>query len=184
MDKYIQIFIDFIPNDKSFVDTLMPRYKEEFHLLGYYIEMHSASLSCKDDESMRELFDFLDGNGFEVIYPQVTNPFDVYPVRLIPIYERTITKEIEGLDEAIKKIQSAFSEYFPVQTCSLSYTSVEADERPILECEKFYTPRPLWICLRRRMELLQLVSESCGRSFTLYGRPPQRLSWCISMDYL
>ena len=176
MDKYIQIFIDFIPNDKSFVDELMPRYEEEFYLLGYYIEKHIASLSCRDGRSMEELFDFLDGNGFEVIYPQVKNPYDVYPVQLIPIYERTVTKETEDLDEAIKKIQSTFSEYFSVQTYSLSYTSVEADERPILECEKLYTPRPIWICLRRRMELLRLVSESCGRGFTLYGRPPQRLS--------
>jgi hypothetical protein len=172
MDKYIQIFIDFIPNDKSFVDILMPQYEKEFHLLGYYIDQHSASLSCKDDESMEELYDFLDGNGFEVIYPSVANPFDVYSVRLIPLYERPITKEIEDLDEAIKKIQSTFSEYFPVQETVLSYTSMEDNKRYILEYKKLLASWAFWLRVCRRVELLQLVSESCGRSFTLYGRPP------------
>lgn len=167
MDKYIQIFIDFIPSDKSFINMLMPKYEEEFNVLGYYINMHSESLYCKDDESMEELYDFLDGNGFEVIYPQVTNPYNDYPIRLIPIY----TKEIEDIDEAIKKIQSTFSEYVPVQTCSLSYTSVEMDEGPVLEYKELYTPRPLWICLRRCLEFLRLVSAGWSRSASL-PRPP------------
>lgn len=173
MDKLIQSFIDFIPNDKCFVETLMPKYEEQFHILGMYIESHSKSLYCKDTEFMEELFDFLDGNGFEVIRPQVKNPYDTHPIQLIPMYilEEEIEEVNERLEEAIEKIQSAVSGYVPVQTCTLSYTSMEVDERPILECEELYTPRPIWICLRRCLEFLRLVSAGWGGSSTL-PRPP------------
>ena len=65
MDRFIQIFIDFIPSDKKFVEDLMPKYAKEFRTLGIYIERHSTSLKCIDSDFMEELFDFLDGNGFE-----------------------------------------------------------------------------------------------------------------------
>ena len=178
MDKYIQIFIDFIPNDKSFIDTLMPKYEKEFRTIGMYIEEHSASLTCRDNEFMEELFDFLDGNGFEVIRPRVKNPYNTYPIELIPIYERTvetITKEIEEENErlkaALEKLQSTISEYVPVQTCTLSYASMEVDEGPVLEYEELYTPRPIWICLHRLLELLRILSES-RRGSTPLPRPP------------
>ena len=182
MDKYIQIFIDFIPNDKSFIDMLMPKYESEFRTIGMYIEEHSSTLMCSDNEFMEELFDFLDGNGFEVIRPRVKNPYDIHPIQLIPIYERTITqgiytitKEIEEENEklkaAIEKLQSTLSEYVPVQTCSLSYTSVEDGEGYILEYSQLSTPRPIWICLRRCLEFLRLVSAGWGGSSTL-PRPP------------
>ena len=182
MDKYIQIFIDFIPNDKSFVDTLMPKYEKEIRTLGIFIEKHSTTLNCHDNEFMEELLDFLDGNGFEVIHPQVSNPYNTHPIKLIPIYEHTITqgietitkeieKENEKLKAALEKIQSTLSEYVPVQTCTLSYASMEMDEGPVLECEELYAPRPIWIYLRRRMEFLRLVSAGWGGSTTL-PRPP------------
>ena len=178
MDKYIQIFIDFIPNDKSFVDTLIPKYEKEFRTIGDFIERHSTSLKCKDNEFMEELFDFLDGNGFEVIRPRVKNPYDLYPIQLIPIYERTmetLTKEIEKENEklkaALEKLQSTLSEYVPVQETVLCNTSVEMDEGPVLECEELYTPRPIWICLRRLLEFFRLVSAGWGGSTTL-PRPP------------
>lgn len=177
MDKFIQIFIDFIPYDKEFIKDLMPKYEQEFRLLGTYIEAHSTSLSCTNDKIMEELFDFLDGNGFEVVRPQVINPYDLYPIKLIPIYEEkpTLEKEIEKVNEklktAIKKIQSAVSEYVPVQETVLSYTSMEMDEGPVLEREELYTPRQLWICLYRLLGLLRLVPEGwCGS--TPVPRPP------------
>lgn len=178
MDKYIQIFIDFIPNDKSFIETLIPKYEKEFKTLGCFIERHDASLKCKDNEFMEELLDFLDGNGFEIIRPQVKDPYVLYPIQLIPIYERTvetITKEIEEENErlkaALEKLQSTLSEYVPVQTCTLSYASMEVDEGPILEREEFYTPRPIRLRIHRCMELLRLVSAGWGGSSTL-PRPP------------
>lgn len=183
MDKYIQIFIDFIPNDKRFIDTLMPKYEKEFRVIGMFIEKHDGTtLNCRDNEFMEELLDFLDGNGFEVIRPEIKNPYNSHPIKLIPIYERTITQAIETttkeieeenetLEEAIKKIQSALNKYVPLQTCTLSYTSMEVDEGPILEREELYTPRPLRICLRRCLELLRLLSESRRRSAPL-PRPP------------
>lgn len=182
MDKYIQIFIDFIPSDKGFIDSLMPKYKGEFRTLGEYIEKHSTSLNCKDDEFLEELLDFLDGNGFEVIRPKVKDPYDTHPIQLKPIYiekihidtitlEEEIKKINEELKETIKKVQSAVSEYIPVQEVTLSYTSMEMDEGPVLEYEELYTPRPLWICLHRCLEFLRLVSAGWSRS-TALPRPP------------
>ena len=177
MDRFIQIFIDFIPNDKEFVEDLMPKYKNEFRTLGIYIERHDTLLRCKDTEFMEELFDFLDGNGFEVIRPQIKDPYITHPIQLIPIYieKTTLKEEIEEANErlkaAIQKIQSAVSEYVPVQETALSYTSMEDNERYILEYSQLSTPRPIWICLRRCLEFLRLVSAGWGGSSTL-PRPP------------
>lgn len=180
MDEFIQIFIDFIPNDKEFVIDLMSKYEHEFKLLGKFIKQHSTSLKCRSNEFMEELFDFLDGNGFEVIRPINPIPYDTHPIELIPIYtEETITitinKEIEEknerLKEAIKKIQSTLSEYVPVQETSLYYTSMEDNQRYILEYEKLLASWAFWLCVCRRVELLRLVSESrCGS--TSVPRPP------------
>lgn len=180
MDELIQIFIDFIPNDKSFVESLLPRYVNEFKTLGRYIKEHNTSLMCKDDEFMQELIDFLDGNGFEVIRPTDPITNKTHPIELIPIYTTvvpkiTINKEIEEIEEelkkAIKKIESTLGEYVSVQETVLSYASMESDERYILEYSQLSTPRPIWICLRGRLEFLRLVSTSWGGSASV-PRPP------------
>ena len=178
MDRFIQIFIDFIPSDKEFVEDLMPKYAKEFRTLGTYIEQHSTSLKCVDSDFMAELFDFLDGNGFEVIRPQVKNPYETHPIELIPIYvektttlEEEIEKANERLKTAIKKIQSAVSEYVPVQETVLSYTSMEDNQRYILEYEKLLASWAFWLRVCRRVELLRLVPEGrCGS--TSVPRPP------------
>ena len=179
MDKFIQIFIDFIPYDKEFVEELMPKYEAECRTLGGYIENHSTSLSCMSNEFMEELVDFLDGNGFEVIRPRVNNPYDTHPIQLSPIYEiptepiygSEIKKEIDKLNEAIKKIQSTFSEYVPVQETVLYYTSMENNQRYILEYKKFLASWAFWLRVCRRVELLRLVSEGrCGSAPV--PRPP------------
>lgn len=177
MDKFIQIFIDFIPNDKEFVKELIPKYENEFRILGNYIEKHTATLYCRDDEFLEELFDFLDGNGFEVIRPRVKIPYDAHPIQLNPIYieKTTLEKEIEKINEkvkeTIKKIQSAVSEYVPAQETPLYYTSMEDSKRYILEYSQLSIPRPIWICLRRCLEFLRLVSAGWCGSSTL-PRPP------------
>lgn len=180
MDEFIQVFINFIPNDKEFVEDLMPKYKTEFNLLGKFIKQHSTSLKCKDNEFMEELFDFLDGNGFEVIRPINPIPYDTHPIELIPIYteetvkvtlEKEIEKVNEKLKEAIEKIQSAVSEYVPVQETPLYYTSMEDNQRYILEYEKLLASWAFWLRVCRRVELLRLVPESrCGS--TPVPRPP------------
>lgn len=177
MDKFIQIFIDFIPNDKEFVEELMPKYKNEFRTLGIYIERHDTKLNCVDSEFMEELFDFLDGNGFEVIRPQVKNPYDTHPIQLIPIYaeKTTLEEELKEVNEklkaAIKKIQSTVSEYIPVQEDVLYYASMEDNKRYILEREKLLASWAFWLRVCRRVELLRLVSKSrCGS--TPIPRPP------------
>ena len=177
MDKFIQIFIDFIPYDKEFIKDLMPKYEEEFRTLGMYIERHTTSLKCINSDFMEELFDFLDGNGFEVVRPQVKDPYETYPIQLIPIYveKTTLEEEIEKVNEklktALKKIQSAVSEYVPVQTCTLSYTSMEDNQRYILEYEKLLASWTFWLRVCRRVELLRLVPKGrCGS--TSVPRPP------------
>ena len=177
MDRFIQIFIDFIPSDKEFIKELMPKYEKEFRTLGIYIERHSTSLKCRDNEFMEELFDFLDGNGFEVIRPQVKNPYDTHPIELIPIYieKTTLAEEIEEANEkfktAIKKIQSTLSEYVPVQETVLSYTSMEDNKRYILEYEKLLASWTFWLRVCRRVELLRLVPKGRCGSATV-PRPP------------
>lgn len=181
MDKYIQIFIDFIPNDKEFVEGLIPKYRSEFQLLGRYIESHATSLSCIKSESLEELLDFLDGNGFEVIRPQVYSSYKAYPIQLIPIYpEETITLTLEEpesennnekFQETLKKLQSTLSEYIPVQETVLSYASMEDNSGDLLEYSQLSAPRPIWICLHRCLEFLRLVSAGWSGSSTL-PRPP------------
>ena len=178
MNEFIQVFIDFIPNDKEFVEALMPQYEDEFQTLGGFIRQHSTILWCKDTPEMQELFDFLDGNGFEVSRPEWPIPNDTHPVKLVPIYPpkiNTIDEEIrlinEKLKETIERIESAVSQYVPVQETVLSYTSMEDNKRYILEYEKLLASWTFWLCVCRRVELLQLVSEGrCGS--TPVPRPP------------
>lgn len=128
---------------------------------------------------MEELLDFLDGNGFEVVRPKVISPYDTHPIQLIPIYEiptepiygSEIKKEIDKLNEAFKKIQSAVSEYVPVQETVLYYTSVEDNQRYILEYKKLLASWAFWLRICRRVELLRLVSEGRCRSAPV-PRPP------------
>lgn len=175
MDELIEIFINHIPYDKEFVEQLMPRYEREFKILGGYIKEHSTELWCKDTPEMQELLDFLDGNGFNVEYPETEFPWDPHPVKLIPVYKKTLAEELgkinEKLKEAIEKMQSAFSEYVPVSYDVLYDTSMEMDSRPILEYSELSTPRPLWICLHRCLEFLRLVSAGWGGRIAL-SRPP------------
>lgn len=178
MDDFIQIFTDHLLFDKEFVEELLPRFQHEFELLGEFLQNHSIKLFCQDTSDMEELFDFLDGNGFEVIRPQVKNPYDTHPIELIPIYiEKTtaLEEEIEEANErlktAIKKIQSTFSEYISIQEAALSYTSMEDCEGYILEYKKFLASWTFWLCVCRRVELLRLVPKGrCGS--TPIPRPP------------
>ena len=177
MDELVQIFIDFIPYDKEFARALIPRYKEEMQLLGGFIRKKSKTLWCKSLENLNEFIDFIDGNGFEIKRDIQTLPWDDYSVEIIPIYPES--EEKEEVFKVEKNIQvtitttsgSLGSLYFPVQDEVLSYTSMEADERPLLECEELFAPRPIRLRIRGCMELLRLVSKSRSGSTSL-PRPP------------
>ena len=166
MDELIQIFIDHLLFDKEFVEELMPRLEKEFRTIGGFLKKHSNTLYCKESKLMDELFDFLDGNGFVVERPENPLPWDEHPVKLIPIYiEETVYEEETEEKEPVNSI------YFPVQTCSLYYTPVEAVPRHVLEYQKLRASWSFWLRFCRRVELLRLVSESRGGSAAV-PRPP------------
>ena len=167
MDKLLQILKDFIMYDKEFFDEWAARYWRDSHELARRLIRHEKEILCADTDFSHEFLDYLDGNGFELKpYPASSWWTDTenIPVLLVPIYEG---KEIiyEEEDEPASPI------YIPVQEVTLSYTSMEMDEGPVLECEELYTPRPLWICLHRCLEFLRLVSAGWCRSASL-PRPP------------
>ena len=169
MNQYIKIFRDFIPKDKGRIKELIPRFFNEIQLLGKHIEKKTEKLYAISTESIEEFIDFIDGNGFIIERKTDTSPFHFFSwetATIIPIYP----EEIEDNEEE-EKHEPVIRMELPVQTCSLSYTSMEMDEGPVLECEELYTPRPIWICLRRCLEFLRLVSAGWGGSSTL-PRPP------------
>lgn len=167
MNQYIKIFRDFIPKDKGRIKELIPRFHEEMQTLGEYLEQKKEQLFALSNERMDEFIDFIDGNGF-IIKHSTSSIFSFMPhsITIIPIYP----EEIEDIYEEEEQ-QSAVSEYVSVQETVLSYTSMEVDERSILEYSELYTPRPIWICLHRCLEFLRLVSAGWGGSSTL-PRPP------------
>lgn len=167
MDKFIKIFRDFIPQDKGRIKELIPLFHEEMKLMGEYIEQKKEQLFALSNERMDEFIDFIDGNGF-IIKHSTPSTFSFLPhsITIIPIYP----EEIEDIYEEEEQ-QSAVSEYVSVQETVLSYTSMENDERYILEYSQLSTPRPIWICLHRCLEFLRLVSAGWCGSSTL-PRPP------------
>lgn len=60
--EYLRNFIPF----KAFFDDLLPRYDEEFEVIGNMLKQEVSSFYIHLTEDMEELIDFLDGNGFEV----------------------------------------------------------------------------------------------------------------------
>lgn len=60
--EYLRNFIPF----KAFFDDLLPRYDEEFEVIGGILKREIPSFYIHFTEDMEELIDFLDGNGFEV----------------------------------------------------------------------------------------------------------------------
>ena len=60
--EYLRNFIPF----KAFFDELLPQYDEEFDYIGELLRKEVALFCIKITEDMKELIDFLDGNGFEI----------------------------------------------------------------------------------------------------------------------
>lgn len=83
----VEVFKDYIPNDKERVYELLPRYQNEFESLGSGIDKHNTELFGKDVKELEELWDFLDGNGFIIEHTQPTFPFDNHPIKIIIDYK-------------------------------------------------------------------------------------------------
>jgi len=167
MNKYIEIFKNFLRADQEFVEDLIPRFHHEMETIGQYIEKKSTRMYCANTEELMEFLDFIDGNGFEVTYEEPILPWDNHTYKIIPIYLEEIVENEKPKEEEESTVALDVS----VQTTVLYNTSVETYEGYYSECEEYYSPRPVWICIRRRMEFPRLVSKG-RRSCARVPRPP------------
>jgi hypothetical protein len=162
MDKNIQAFINHIPYDKEYVEELLNLYDEIIKTLGHFISIHSKTLWCRDEPELQELLDFIDGNGFEVVYNPTIIPPDAWvdrPIKIVPIYFEEENEEL------------TFTEYVSVEETGVYYTSTTINEDYVPQYQELYIPRPLRILSPRRMELLRVVPARRSRSTSL-PRPP------------
>lgn len=166
MNKYIEIFKNFLRADQEFVEDLIPRFHHEMETIGQYLEKKSQKMYCTNKEELMEFLDFIDGNGFEVIYEEPLLPWDIHPYKIVPIYLEEIVENEKPKEEE----RPVFMDV-SVQTTVLYNTSVETYEGYYSECEEYDPPREVWVCIRRRMEFPRLVPQ--GRcSCTRVPRPP------------
>ena len=166
MDKYIQIFKDFILYDKEFVDDIIERFYKEVQQVGELLAKQSERFYGANKEELIEFFDFLSGNGFEVMDEEPAFPWDIHTVKVIPIYrEDIIENEKEEEEKSVVYVETT------VSSTVLSYTSTETYEGYYSECEEYVAPRKIRFCICRRMELPRLVSTS-GRGCIRVPRPP------------
>lgn len=168
MDKYVQIFKNFLRSDQCYVKQLMPRFFHEMQLLGQYIEKKSSKLYCEDKEELKEFLEFIDGNGFKVEYEKPTLPWDNYTYKIIPLYlEEIIIDEKPKAKEEEPVVTMELS----VSTTSLYYTPVETYEGYYAECEEYVPSDEVWFCIRGCLELPGLVPTR-RRRCTRVPRPP------------
>ena len=166
MNKYIEIFKNFLRADREFVEDLIPRFHHEMETIGQYLEKKSQKMYCANTEELMEFLDFIDGNGFEVIYEEPILPWDNHPYKIVPIYLEEIVE-----NEEPKEKECTVTLDVSVQTAVLCNTSMETYEGYYSECEEYYSPRTVWICIRRRVEFPRLVPQG-RRGCIRVPRPP------------
>ena len=162
MTEDVQTFINHIPYDKEFVEELLNLYSDDIKSLGHYISIHSKTLWCRDEPELQELLDFIDGNGFEVVYNPTIMPPDAWidrPIKIVPIY-------LEEENE-----EPTFTEYVPFEETSVYCASTTISKDYVPQYKELYIPRPLRILSPRCLELLRVVPARRGRSTSL-PRPP------------
>lgn len=157
--NFIKIFIQHLLYDKSFAETFTMRFPSLAETLGEYINKRwkKELYILKGRKSIEEFVDFIDGNGF--IIDRISDP---NYISILIIYEEP---KHEKKKSHIGMVTTVYNE-------TLYDTSMETCERYILEYQKFLASRAFWLRVCRRVELLRMVSESCGRSITIHGRPP------------
>jgi hypothetical protein len=156
--NFIKIFIQHLLYDKSFAEAFVERFPRMAETLGEYInkKWKEELYIAKGKKSIEEFVDFIDGNGF------IINRSNPNYISILIIYE----------EPKHEKKKSHISMDFSVQTTVLYNSSVEDYKRYILEYQKFLASWTFWLRVCRRVELLRMVPEGCGRSITIHGRPP------------
>ena len=124
MNKYIQIFIDFLHTDKEYVEKFLDTLTPCIVTIGEYLERHLKIFYSTYDEKIFELLDLMDGNGFEIVY------HGHGPIDIIPIYPKekekeeikTIEQSLQELSDAIKNLSCEYT-----TTSSTTYTVASSD---------------------------------------------------------
>jgi len=155
---YIKIFVDHLLYDKEFALEFCQRHPMGASTLGEYInkEWHEKLYLHALIPGVDELIDFIDGNGFIVDRNEEPNF-----ISILIVYEEKEDEEKKSLNGMV----------FSIQQTVLSYTSMEDNQRYILEYEKLLASWAFWFRVCRRVELLQLVSKGC-RGSSPVPRPP------------
>ena len=115
MNKYIQIFIDFLQTDKEYVEKFLDNLTPCIVTIGEYLERHLKIFYSTYDEKIFELLDLMDGNGFEIVY-HGHGPNDI-----IPIYpkEKEEEKEIKTIEQSLQELADAIKNF----SCECTTTS-------------------------------------------------------------
>ena len=79
--EYVRQFLPY----KAFFDDILPQYDEDIEILGKYLKEKVKELWIKINDYTAELIDFIDGNGFEVKYPEPSSIIKKYVI-VRPIY--------------------------------------------------------------------------------------------------
>ena len=137
MNKYIQIFIDFLQTDKEYVEKFLDTLTPCIVTIGEYLERHLKIFYSTYDEKIFELLDLMDGNGFEIVY------HGHGPIDIIPIYP----KEKEKEKEEIKTIEQSMQELSDaIKNFSCEYTTTSSTTYTVTSSDNCVaTSNDLWI---------------------------------------
>ena len=139
MNKYIQIFIDFLQTDKEYVEKFLDTLTPSIIAIGEYLERHLTIFHSTYDKKIFELLDLMDGNGFEIVY------HGHGPIDIIPIYQKEKEKEKEK--EEIKTIEQSLQELSDaIKNLSCEYTTTSSTTYTVTSSDNYVaTSNDLWI---------------------------------------
>lgn len=159
MDYYKEVFRKHLLWDQNFVDDIYTRFNDSIDSIAKRIDEHCTETLGLYNlfNTADELLDFIEENGFKI-------QRSTFWTNITIIYTEEEEREYE-------EKQRLVSMYISVPETTLSYTSVEAVPRFVLEYQKLRASWPFWLRVCRRMELLRLVS-TCGCRCTPVPRPP------------
>ena len=138
-EPFINDVYQFIPYDKEFFEALLEHYHNVLIDIGSCIKNHDKSVLIRNNEYNAELIDFLDGNGFKILYGFLYPTF----VEIVPIYTESAFEE--QLNEIAEKFTSLTEElstpWEEVNTayCALNEPQFEPDVPiTVVITDKFY----------------------------------------------
>ena len=135
MNKYIQIFIDFLQTDKEYVEKFLDTLTPSIIAIGEYLERHLTIFHSTYDKKIFELLDLMDGNGFEIVY------HGHGPIDIIPIYPKEKEKEeIKTIEQSMQELSDA------IKNLSCEYTSTSSTTYTVTSSDNYVaTSNDLWI---------------------------------------